>query len=56
LVEIKEDEGASVSPKVAAAMVTGVGRNGLATAAAIQIASGSLRDREEDDWGWAGSV
>jgi hypothetical protein len=56
LVEIKEDAGASVSPKVAAAMVAGVGRNGLATAAAIQIARGSSRDREEGEWGWAGSV
>jgi hypothetical protein len=49
LVEIKEDAGASVSPNVAAAMVARVGRNGVATAAAIQIASGLSRDREEDD-------
>jgi hypothetical protein len=37
-------------------MVAGDGQNGQAMAGAIQITSGSLRDREEDDWGWAGSV
>jgi hypothetical protein len=40
LVEIEEGTGASVSPKVATAEATGVGRNRQATAAAIQIASG----------------
>jgi hypothetical protein len=56
LEEIEEDAGASVSPKVATAMVAGVGRNGQATAAAIQIARG-LDERERgDEWGWAGSV
>jgi hypothetical protein len=39
-VEIEEDAGASVSPKVAVAELAGVGRNGQAAAAAIQIARG----------------
>jgi hypothetical protein len=42
LVELVGGAGASDSPKVAAAMVAGVGRNGQATATAttIQIARG----------------
>jgi hypothetical protein len=32
-------------------MVAGVGRNGQAMAEAIQIARGSMRDREESEWG-----
>jgi hypothetical protein len=39
-VEIEEDAGASVSPKVATAEATGAGRNRQATAAVIQIARG----------------
>jgi hypothetical protein len=46
-VEIEEDAGVSVSPKVATAMVARVGRNGQAMAAAIQIASELERKREE---------
>jgi hypothetical protein len=49
LVESVEDAGASVSPKVATAELTGVGRNGQATAAAIQIARGiDERERGSD--------
>jgi hypothetical protein len=40
-VELVEGAVASISPKVATAEVTGVGRSGQATAAAIQIARGS---------------
>jgi hypothetical protein len=47
LVEIEEDVGASVSPKVATAEATGAGQNRQATAAAIQIARGiDGRERE----------
>jgi hypothetical protein len=45
LVEIEEDAGASISPKVATVEVAGVGRNGQATAAANQIARGSEERR-----------
>jgi hypothetical protein len=56
LVELVGGAGASDSPKVAAAMVTGGGRSGQAMAAAIQIASQRARERERGEWGWAGSV
>jgi hypothetical protein len=56
LVEVEEDAGASILPKVATVMVAGVGRNGRATAEAIQIASELERERERGEWGWAGSV
>jgi hypothetical protein len=57
LVEIEEDTEAGVSPKVAVTELAGVGRNGQATAAAIQIARGiDEREREVSEWGWAGSV
>jgi hypothetical protein len=52
LVEIEEDAGASISPKVAVAEVAGVSRNGQAAAAAIQIArgfDGREREREESE-------
>jgi hypothetical protein len=53
---MEEDAGVSISPKVAMAMVAGVGRNGRATAKAIQIARGTTRVREESEWGlgWVG--
>jgi hypothetical protein len=47
LVEIEEDARASVSPKVATAMVAGVGQNGQATVATIQIASELERKTRE---------
>jgi hypothetical protein len=47
--------GGDHSVKASAAKVAGVGRNGRATAEAIQIARGTTRVREESDWGWAGS-
>jgi hypothetical protein len=47
LVEVEEGTEASVSPKVATAEVTGVGRGRQATAVAIQIASGIEWEREE---------
>jgi hypothetical protein len=55
LVEIEEDAGASISPKVAVAELAGVGRNGQA-AAAIQIARGfDGRERgERVRLGWVG--
>jgi hypothetical protein len=53
---MEEGAGASISPKVASAMVAGGGRNRQATAAANQIARGAMREREGGDWGWAGSV
>jgi hypothetical protein len=40
LVEIEEGVEESILPKVALAELTGVGRNGQATATAIQIARG----------------
>jgi hypothetical protein len=56
LVEVVEDAGASVSPKVAVAELAGVGRNGRVTAAAIQIARGiDGRERgERVGLGWVG--
>jgi nicotinamide mononucleotide (NMN) deamidase PncC len=55
---VEEEEGVegSISPMVATAMVAGVGRNGRATAAAIQIARGSTGVRERNKWGlgWVG--
>jgi hypothetical protein len=56
VVEFEEDAGASVSPKVATAMVAGVSRNGQATAATIQIARGVDERERGGKWGWAGSV
>jgi nicotinamide mononucleotide (NMN) deamidase PncC len=54
----EEEEGSegSVSPLVVTAMVTGVGRNGRATAEAIQIARGSTGVKERSEWGldWVG--
>jgi hypothetical protein len=48
LVEVEEDTGASISPKVASTMVAGDGRNGLATAEAIRSpASSRVRERGE---------
>jgi hypothetical protein len=44
-VEVEEDAGASISPKVVVAELAGVVRNGQATVAAIQIARG-LDERE----------
>jgi hypothetical protein len=55
-VEVEEDAGASVSPKVAVVELAGVGRNGQATVAAIQIARG-LDERERGGrmgLGWVG--
>jgi hypothetical protein len=56
LVEIEEDAGVNVSPKVAVAELAGVGRNGQATAVVIQIARGiDGREREERvGLGWVG--
>jgi hypothetical protein len=48
---MEEGTGASISPKVASAMVARDGRNGRAMAEAIQIARGSTRVREESEWG-----
>jgi hypothetical protein len=45
-VELVEGAVASVSPKVATAEATGVGRSGQATAAVIQIARG-IKGREK---------
>jgi hypothetical protein len=56
LVEIEEDTGVSISPKVAVAELAGVGRNGQAAAAAIQIARG-VDERESGErvgLGWVG--
>jgi hypothetical protein len=49
LVELVEEAAASVSPMVAMAMVAGDGRNGRATAEAIQIARESTGVRERGD-------
>jgi hypothetical protein len=56
LVGIEEDAGASVSPKVAVAELAGVGRNGQAMAAAIQIARGvdGRKGGERVGLGWVG--
>jgi hypothetical protein len=55
LVELVGGAEASDSPKVAAAMVTGGGRSGQATAAAIQFASGLERERvRRVGLGWVG--
>jgi hypothetical protein len=56
VVGLVEGAVASISPKVATAMVAGVGRNGQATAAAIQIARGvDGRQRgERVGLGWVG--
>jgi hypothetical protein len=56
LVELVGGAGASDSPEVVAAMVAGVGRNGQAAAAAIQIARGvDGRQRgERVGLGWVG--
>jgi hypothetical protein len=55
-VEIEEGAGASVLPKVAVAELAGVGRNGQATAAAIQIARGvdGRQGGERVGLGWVG--
>jgi hypothetical protein len=56
VVGLVEGAVAGDSPKVATTMVTGVSRNGQATAAAIQIARG-LDERERGgECGWAGLV
>jgi hypothetical protein len=47
LVEVEEGTEAGVSPKVATAVVTGVGRGRQAMAVAIQIASGIKGERGE---------
>jgi hypothetical protein len=55
---MEEGAGASDSPKVAAAMVAGVGRSGQVAAAAIQIARGE-RERERcasEGLGWVGGL
>jgi ribosomal protein S9 len=56
LVEVVDDAGASVSPKVVVAELAGVGRNGQATAAAIQIARGIDESErgERIGLGWVG--
>jgi hypothetical protein len=53
---MEEGAGASISPKVASTLVAGGGRNGRATAEAIQITRGTTRVREESEWGlgWVG--
>jgi hypothetical protein len=56
MVELVEGAEGSISPMVATALVTGVGRNRQATAAANQITRGATRESEGGDWGWAGSV
>jgi hypothetical protein len=43
LVELVEEAAASISPKVASAMVARIGWNGQATAAAIQPPEGERR-------------
>jgi hypothetical protein len=43
LVELVEGAAASILPKVASALVAGIGRNGQATAAAIQSPEGERR-------------
>jgi hypothetical protein len=43
LVELEEEAAVSISPEVASAMVAGIGRNGQATAAAIQSPEGVRR-------------
>jgi hypothetical protein len=56
-VEVEEGTAVSISPKVAAAKVTGAGRNRQAKAAAIQIARGIVGEEVgERVGGWAGSV
>jgi hypothetical protein len=47
-VEVEEDVGASVSPKVATAEATGAGRNRQAAVVAIQIARG-IDERERGE-------
>jgi hypothetical protein len=42
-VKVEEGAGASISPKVASAMVAGIDRNGQAMAAAIQSPEGERR-------------
>jgi hypothetical protein len=56
LVELVEGVVGSILPMVATAMVAGVGRNGRATAEAIQIARGTTRERERGrlGLGWIG--
>jgi hypothetical protein len=49
LVEIEEDAEESILPKVALAELAGVGRNGQATAAAIQIARELGEERVEHE-------
>jgi hypothetical protein len=56
LVELVEGAEASVSPQLAMAEATGVGRGRQATAAAIQIASGIEGRERRASGGWAGSV
>jgi hypothetical protein len=56
LVEMEEGAEKSISPKVAAAKTTGVGRRGQAAAAAIQLSPESRGEREESEGGWARSV
>jgi hypothetical protein len=51
---MEEGAGASDSPKVAAAMVAGVGRSGQAAAAAIQIARGERERCASEGLGWVG--
>jgi hypothetical protein len=53
---MEEGTGASSSPKVASAMVAGDGRDGRATAGAMQIAREATGVRERGGQGWAGSV
>jgi hypothetical protein len=55
LVEVEEGIEAGVSPKVATAVVTRVGRGRQAMAVVIQIANG-IKGREESKWGlgWVG--
>jgi hypothetical protein len=59
LEELVGGAGASDSPKVAAAMVAGVGRSGQAAVTEIQIARGATRERERErcaseGLGWVG--
>jgi hypothetical protein len=55
LVELVEEAAASISPMAAMAMVAGDGRNGRATAEAIQIARASSGVRERRlGLGWVG--
>jgi hypothetical protein len=53
---MKEGAASSISPMEAATMVAEDGRNGRATAEAIQIARGATGVRERGGQGWAGSV